>query len=196
VEETTVAEIARAAKVTKGTFYFHFAHKEDILLELGWGTAEALYEEAIDGLASQIPAEKILDGLLVTLARRVGSVPKVAVARSVAQFLRQQRTERDRPHFGLRRAFIAVLAAGQKEGLLPESADVDEISVMTEVLAMDAVLGWAYGSEEPLVNVLRRRIDIVMEGARRSAAELPAMPSSGRRRTTGRSSATVRKSAS
>ncbi|MBO0732310.1 MAG: helix-turn-helix transcriptional regulator, partial [Acidimicrobiaceae bacterium] len=39
VEETTVDEIVRAAGVTKGTFYFHFAHKEDILLELGWGTA-------------------------------------------------------------------------------------------------------------------------------------------------------------
>nr|MDT0665246.1 helix-turn-helix domain-containing protein [Micromonospora sp. DSM 115978] len=33
-EETTAEEIARAAGVSKGTFYFHFAHKEDILLEM------------------------------------------------------------------------------------------------------------------------------------------------------------------
>src|ERR1700756_2358420 len=76
VEETTVEEIARAAGVTKGTFYFHFAHKEDILLELGWGTAEVLYEEAVDKRAAGTPAMDILDGLLVTLARRVESVPK------------------------------------------------------------------------------------------------------------------------
>ena len=37
VADTTVEEIVREAGVTKGTFYFHFAHKEDILLELGLG---------------------------------------------------------------------------------------------------------------------------------------------------------------
>src|SRR5579859_1987152 len=33
-EASTVADIARAAGVSKGTFYFHFASKEDILLEM------------------------------------------------------------------------------------------------------------------------------------------------------------------
>jgi Bacterial regulatory proteins, tetR family len=31
----------QAAGVTKGTFYFHFAHKEEILLELGYQTGAA-----------------------------------------------------------------------------------------------------------------------------------------------------------
>src|SRR6516225_12505386 len=46
IEETTVEEIVQAAGVTKGTFYFHFAHKEEILLELGYQTASLLCEEA------------------------------------------------------------------------------------------------------------------------------------------------------
>ena len=46
IEETTVEEIVQAAGVTKGTFYFHFAHKEDILLEVGWGTSEAMFKDA------------------------------------------------------------------------------------------------------------------------------------------------------
>src|SRR5262249_34504134 len=46
-EETTAEDIARAAGVSKGTFYFHFAHKEDILLEMPWATAEIMTEEAI-----------------------------------------------------------------------------------------------------------------------------------------------------
>src|SRR5712671_5661469 len=42
VESTTVEEIARAAGVTKGTFYFHFAHKEDVLLEMSITTGDAV----------------------------------------------------------------------------------------------------------------------------------------------------------
>ena len=42
VENTTVEEIARAAGVTKGTFYFHFAHKEDVLLEMSLTTSDAV----------------------------------------------------------------------------------------------------------------------------------------------------------
>src|SRR5882757_5349860 len=42
VESTTVEEIARAAGVTKGTFYFHFAHKEDVLLEMSLTTSDAV----------------------------------------------------------------------------------------------------------------------------------------------------------
>ena len=46
VENTTVEEIARAAGVTKGTFYFHFAHKEDVLLEMSLTTSDAVSDVA------------------------------------------------------------------------------------------------------------------------------------------------------
>src|SRR5262245_12554800 len=64
IEETTVEEIVQAAGVTKGTFYFHFAHKEDILLEVGWGTSEAMFKEATRALATERPVEDVLDELL------------------------------------------------------------------------------------------------------------------------------------
>jgi len=56
VEATTVEEIARAAGVTKGTFYFHFAHKEDVLLEMGLETAEVMMKEAQLGMHRARPA--------------------------------------------------------------------------------------------------------------------------------------------
>src|SRR3984957_21163735 len=45
IEDTTVEEIVHAAGVTKGTFYFHFARKEEILLDMGWDTAGVIVEE-------------------------------------------------------------------------------------------------------------------------------------------------------
>lgn len=49
-EATTVAEIARAAGVSKGIFYFHFANKQEILLEVAWGTSRKMIEEADAGI--------------------------------------------------------------------------------------------------------------------------------------------------
>src|SRR5215469_17710803 len=44
-EASTAADIARAAGVSKGTFYFHFASKEDILLEMSSATAQAMIDQ-------------------------------------------------------------------------------------------------------------------------------------------------------
>jgi AcrR family transcriptional regulator len=59
IEDTTVDEIVQAAGVTKGTFYFHFAHKEEILLELGYQTASLLAEEGARCLSA---GSSIADG--------------------------------------------------------------------------------------------------------------------------------------
>jgi AcrR family transcriptional regulator len=163
VSETTVEEIARAAGVTKGTFYFHFAHKEDILLELGWGTAEVLYEEASDGAAAGLPAADVLDGLLVTLARRVESVPKVATARSVAEFYRSKSSD-DSVHFGIRRSFSVALELGRQQGTIGIGTGVDEVAVILEVLVIDAIVAWTRIGA-PLLDLLRQRAAIILAGA-------------------------------
>ena len=175
VEETTVEEIARAAGVTKGTFYFHFAHKEDILLELGWGTAEALYEEAVDGVAGGLPAGTILDGLLVSLARRVESVPKVATARSVAEFSRTDASVRTSGHFAIWRSFAVVVGVDREQGLLSDDVDVDEVAIMLEVLVMDALLSWAR-YDMPLIALLRQRAAVVLAGARATHPSVSSRP--------------------
>jgi len=171
VEETTVEEIARAAGVTKGTFYFHFAHKEDILLELGWGTAEALYEEAADGRAEDRPADELLDGLLVTLARRVESVPKVAVARSVAEFGRRKPSHDRGQHFGIGRSFTMAIEVGRRQGVVDLNIDPAELAAILEAVAMNTLSAWAQDQMTgSLVEALRRRVGIVLDGARPPAA--------------------------
>jgi AcrR family transcriptional regulator len=174
VEETTVEEIAAAAGVTKGTFYFHFAHKEDILLEMGWGTAEALYDEAVHGVAGRRSGAALVHQLMVSLARRAESVPRAAVQRAITGFYasgvpRPVPGRRDL-HHGLDVALRAARAAGE----LPESTDTEALARILAALAMDAVLGWAQGDARRLRTVLHRRADVVLAGAN----SLPA-PSAG-----------------
>jgi AcrR family transcriptional regulator len=169
VEETTVEEIARAAGVTKGTFYFHFAHKEDILLEIGWATAEAMDKEAEAAMRRQRPAADIIDGLLASLTRRVSRAPRAAVIRSATEFARRRHDLPPRPDSvrSFRRVFVAVLAYAVERGELPQAVDVHDVAAVLEAATMDAMVAWAASDETAAVlrRTLQRRAELILTGA-------------------------------
>jgi tetracycline repressor-like protein len=68
IDDTTAEEIAARAGVAKATFYFHFARKDDILLETGWLTARVFYEDALKAL--------IQDGPVLSEARASAPPPR------------------------------------------------------------------------------------------------------------------------
>ena len=75
VENTTVEEIARAAGVTKGTFYFHFAHKEDVLLEMSLTTSDAVTAIARRSAESGATIDEIVQQAFTEMARRTERLP-------------------------------------------------------------------------------------------------------------------------
>jgi AcrR family transcriptional regulator len=175
VEETTVEEIAKAAGVTKGTFYFHFAHKEDILLELGWGTAEALYEEAVRGVATRRPGLALVRQLLVSLTRRVESVPPGAVERAVIGFYASGVPRPVPGRRDLHHGLAVALEAARDQGELPEATDSDELARVLAAVAMDAILRWAQGDARRLRPWLQSRADVIFAGAQSgSGARAPS----------------------
>src|ERR1700746_477843 len=86
IEDTTVEEIVQAAGVTKGTFYFHFARKEEILLEMGWETAAIVNEEAHRCIRAGRDLDDSFARVIRALTRHVKAAPPAAVARAVAEF--------------------------------------------------------------------------------------------------------------
>src|SRR5277367_5990255 len=82
-EATTVAAIARAAGLSKGTFYFHFANKQENLLEMAWATARKMVEEAGAGIRRGMPLFELVDQLMRSMARRVPGTPKALAFRVV-----------------------------------------------------------------------------------------------------------------
>jgi AcrR family transcriptional regulator len=170
IEETTVEEIVQAAGVTKGTFYFHFAHKEDILLEVGWGTSEALFRDATKALATDRSVDDVLDELLVSLARRISATPRAAVARTIAEFYR--RPDRGRAvelageHFGFQRSFAVVFFHAQETGQLPSFTDARDLGEMLSSLTMGAIHAWIGDPESDLASALRFRAALLLSGVR------------------------------
>jgi AcrR family transcriptional regulator len=169
VEETTVEEIARAAGVTKGTFYFHFAHKEDILLEIGWAAAEAMLAETHGAMRRERSAVEVVDALLSSLAHRVSKTPRAAIIRSAAEFARRRHDMPTRPDgaLGFRDAFAAIVRYAIERGDLPSAVDADDIAMLLEAATMDTLVSWAESGDSASVlrARLQRRAEVILSGA-------------------------------
>jgi AcrR family transcriptional regulator len=168
IDTTTAEEIAARAGVAKGTFYFHFARKEQVLLEMGWLTARALYEEALKALASGRSVDTVLDALMTNLARRIEKGPRAAVGRMIQEFHRAPESEvsYDQEHFGFQRAFSVVFTHAQDSGELPDGIPPRELAAMLTVLVMDGIRDWTTDETVDLAAVLRMRTALLLAGAR------------------------------
>jgi AcrR family transcriptional regulator len=178
IDDTTVEEIAHEAGVTKGTFYFHFAHKEDILLEIGWVTSQATLRDATDALASDEPIDLVLDVLLAGLARRISESPRAAVARTLTEFHRNNaRRDADagEERYGFQRSFALVFFHAQQSGQLPEAVDARVLGEILGTMTVGAVSSWIQGQETDLAAALRLRARLLLGGVW-ALGDRPACP--------------------
>jgi AcrR family transcriptional regulator len=168
IEETTAEEIAQAAGVTKGTFYFHFAHKEEILLEMGYETAAVLSEEAARCIKSGRGLEDSLRTLMNALARTIKAADPAAVTRALAEFRRPRRADTEVPSFApnFAEAFEILFTRAQKEGEVTDQVEPTEMAQILEALVVDSLIEWAGGRLPRLNPTLHRRAAIVLAGLR------------------------------
>jgi AcrR family transcriptional regulator len=164
VENTTVEEIARAAGVTKGTFYFHFAHKEDVLLEMSLTTSDAVNEVAQRAADAGEPIDDIVLKAFGEMARRTERLPRAAIARTVSEFYKYPTRARELSM--TRRVFPELFAAAQERGELPGEIDPEDLSDMFNALMITAIEGWVHGAHDALGPELAYRTRVVFAGVR------------------------------
>jgi AcrR family transcriptional regulator len=163
-EETTVEEIVQAAGVTKGTFYFHFAHKEDVLLEMSLTTGDAVTEVANTAASSGATIDEIVLRAFAEMARRTEKMPRTAIARTISEFYKHPARERE--HSLTRQAFPSLIEAAQERGELPADADPRDIAEMLNALMITAVEGWVHGAYPKLAPELAYRVRVLFAGVR------------------------------
>lgn len=165
VEDTTIDEIVRAAGVTKGTFYFHFSRKEEILLEMGYETAAVVNAEAERCVERDRPLDDAMTRLLAVLGRHVRAAPPAAVGRAVSEFRRRRPDQLPGGRPSIADGFELLYGAAMERTELDGEVDARELAEMTQAVIMETLLDWA-GGRMDLTKTLKRRTRLLIDGAR------------------------------
>jgi len=165
-EASTAADIARAAGVSKGTFYFHFAGKEDILLEMTSATAQAMIDQIEAGMRQGVPLHPLTEQVMASMARRIARAPRAAAVRagSLGFSARAGAVTLTGPRLGA--AFEALVRYGKERGELPAAIGEDEAAAMLTAVTAEAIIRWGAGTRPAdwLHQALRERARVVLSG--------------------------------
>lgn len=163
--EARVDEIARLAGVSRGTVYFHYPTKEDVVAEV-LAEAEGRILGALRELPKTAPVARVLEVLCEAFAkewereaRLFPSVATVAV-RAAAETTRSK--DLDAVHRALAARFKAAGDRGELTGAMRPAvlANVFLMSVLTTTLA------WSVRPRPRLATVLGDAVQIFLNGAR------------------------------
>jgi AcrR family transcriptional regulator len=160
-----IEDIAKAAGVSRGAFYFHFPTKEDVLLERMRET-EAQIVAALDALPADAALTRVLAVLIAELAdiweRDPGLLPAVT---STALYYTAS-TMSDQEASRLRSVLCARFRRASERRELSARLPGDLVGDLYLGHMLVGLLGW-YGKQDlPLGTVLSGMTELFFEGAR------------------------------
>ena len=165
VAAAKIEEIVKLAGVSRGTFYFHFPTKEDVIVDL-LDEAEGRVAHAIEVLPTSTPLKKVLDAMCTQMAHEWESerelfpqIGAVALGRGAATF----QPESLGP---VRTAIAASFRAAKQRRELTASMPAEVLADFFLINVFAAALAWCAHPRHPLREVLRSVVDIFLNGAR------------------------------
>ena len=164
VEDARIEDIVSIAGVSRGSFYFHFPTKEDVLAE-AYGDASALLVELVETTPPEIEAPALLRLVVAHLAERWQGDPVLfgqVGLHALRQVARGMTLEpRDPVRVRLAERFAMSLARGDLQSpLAPELlADIFLLNAFTGLLA------WSGNPGLPLGVMLDGVVQLFLTGA-------------------------------
>ncbi len=165
-ETSTAADIAHAAGVSKGTFYFHFASKEEVLLELSLATVQLMVDDVDKGVRQGLPLQSLTLQVMTSMARRVARAPKAAALRAGALGVQSRLTQETAAKPRIAAAFESLIRHGVERGELNGKIDVEDAAAMLSAVSIEAINRWGAGDRSAswLRQALCGRAEIVLRG--------------------------------
>ena len=144
---TTVADICRAAGVSKALFYFYFPRKEDVLFEVGVLSTQAAQRAVSELLSKPYEVADVVEAALTTLERSMARNPRDLIIETILEGYRHEHRilageHPAEPELGM---FTELFAKAQQDGKLPAHIDVERLSHLAGTLVSEGARHWAAG---------------------------------------------------
>jgi AcrR family transcriptional regulator len=162
---TTVADICRAAGVSKALFYFYFPRKEDVLFEVGVLSTDAAHSVAAEMLTKPYDIPTVVRAVLATLEDTMRGNPPELIIEAILEGYRQALAGHDH----LERTsviFAEVFERAQQDGKLPAHVDVKHLANVAQSLVSEGARHWASGAsgDRSFAEVVGRDIAALVAG--------------------------------
>jgi AcrR family transcriptional regulator len=163
--QTTVADICRAAGVSKALFYFYFPRKEDVLFEVGVLSTDAAHEKAREAMSKPYEVSSVITAVLATLEATMRTSTPELLLETIVEGYRQAAAGHDH----LERTsviFAEVFRRAQDDGKLPADLDVGHVANVAQSLVSEGARHWAMGSygDRSYAEVVGRDIAALVAG--------------------------------
>jgi AcrR family transcriptional regulator len=144
---TTVADICKAAGVSRALFYFHFPSKEDLLFEVGVRSTHAARELAATLADGNHPLDTVIFRVLDSLGRSMArNPPELIVATVLEGYRRQYRPENDSRTEPESRLFQQVFARARADGRIAAHVDTGHLAHLAQILVNEGARHWVSGA--------------------------------------------------
>ena len=146
--KTTVADICRAAGVSRALFYFYFPAKEDVLFEVGLLSTRAAQKKVRSLLQTDYEVDAVIAEALRSLERSMARNPRELIIETILEGYRyehrilsgDERNETDADMFG------ELFVKAQADGKLAAHIDVHHLSHLAQMHVSEGVRHCAGGS--------------------------------------------------
>ncbi|HEY9679708.1 MAG TPA: TetR/AcrR family transcriptional regulator [Drouetiella sp.] len=172
-DATSIDEICQAADVVKGTFYYHFKSKEDLVIELRKEMTGQLEEFAAGELASGKAPIEVLRDLMIKDARWTEQNEELSIIfvsqiyMNRAATLKNPDTPPSRLKGSLRRPMSLAIEAAQQAGQLRADVDTNELCEMIFGFYIHGKRCWLYAPKPgEFEGQVLRWFDVLMEGVK------------------------------
>jgi AcrR family transcriptional regulator len=166
--KTTVADICRAAGVSRALFYFYFPAKEDVLFEVGLLSTRAAQKTMRALLRTDYDVESVIAEALRSLERSMARNPRDLVIETILEGYRHELRilAGDLPDDVDADMFGELFAKAQDDGKMAAHVDVRHLSRLAQMHVSEGVRHWAGGGygDRSFAEVVTRDIAALIAG--------------------------------